>query len=345
MVSKNGKVFNNANVWAQMNPQNINSPDMKKKFEQQEKLTDQTIETAQVPMSEEAILGYSQAMRNMPEYQNMVNEDAVNVNMRDAVANLPVSDRSGWVAPLAALTDQWTKSKLAGSVPKIQGNSELLLGLQNKVDQDKKNQLNTILTSMDKFKAGSIGTTKGVTRTTESGAATGGGAGKGKLGYVDKKAIDTYAPEKTMFQDAVDAADEMERIANELEAMGSKAYLTSPLEYNKRVKRLESLNVLANAAKLKPMSDTDLKTLGSDAWRTMSSDKDNISGVRQKARILKRAGEKGLNIQKRIFEGSPEGHGAARIAAEELMAQEKEIPSGNAGDQKLKAILEKARKK
>lgn len=338
--SKNGQVIDNSiqDLWSKVDPK------LKGQFEQNLKDTSQLVQTTQTPFSPEDLDKYANMMRGLPEYQGMVDEDARVMNMRDAVANLPVPERSGWVAPLAALTDTWTKSKLAGSVPKIEGNSELLLGLQNKANENKKRQLDAILSSTDKFKSGTTGLTTGSSIALQP-AGPQKGAGKGKLGYVDKKAIDTYAPEKTMFQDAVDAADEMERIAGELEAMGSKAYLTSPLEYNKRVKRLESLNVLANAAKLKPMSDTDLKTLGSDAWRTFASDKDNISGVREKARILKRAGGKGLNIQKRIFEGSPEGYGAARIAAEELMAQDKNTSNANSGDQKLKAILEKARKK
>lgn len=179
--SKSGQVVDNSiqDLWSKVDPK------LKGKFEQNLKDTSQLIQTTQTPFNPEDISNYANMMRNLPEYQDMTRESATNVNMRDAVANLPVSERSGWVAPLAALTDQWTKSKLAGSVPKIQGNSELLLGLQNKVDQDKKNQLNTILSSMDKFKAGTTGLTTGSSLAIGD-APPPKGTGKAESPYIKK---------------------------------------------------------------------------------------------------------------------------------------------------------------
>ena len=292
----------------------------------------QTITTANTLYTPEAIENYFNFTRNLPEYKDLENGNKFYENARDALLKVPQRQNNvGWIKPLLALSDSMTGSKLMQGYEEPEQLAPTILAYQKAIQDNKRNQLETLLGSMNRYKSGQQATTigdlsenrlssstKDTDRDPRSFVKPKGGGGKGKLGYTDKKAIDSYASNKTDFQDAIDNADEIDRTVNELESLGKAGYLHSPLKYNRLVEKLRNLSTLAGAAKLRPMSDNDSKILGRDGWSTFANDKDNVELNRQKAKILRRAGKKGLEIQKRIYEGDPQGHGAGKIVSDVL---------------------------
>ena len=122
----------------------------------------QTITTANTLYTPEAIESYFNFTRNLPEYKSLENDNKFYENARDALLKVPQRQNNvGWIKPLLALSDSMTGSKLMQGYEEPEQLAPTILAYQKAIQDNKKNQLETLLGSMNKYKSGQQATTIG----------------------------------------------------------------------------------------------------------------------------------------------------------------------------------------